>query len=114
MTDSTVPPGTEGPAEPPREEPSLDEQMEARMRDWKARWAKLRAEMEQEMDELRVKAHLGREDAKDEWARFEARFKEIAADLDSRSDQVEEILEEKLKAIGVELKDGFERLRKVF
>jgi uncharacterized protein YPO0396 len=114
MTDSTVPPGTEGATEAPRAEPGLDEQMEARMREWKARWAKLRAEMEQEMDELRVKAHLGKEDARDEWDRFEARFKEIAADLDAKGDQVEDILEEKLKAIGVELKDGFERLRKLF
>ena len=112
MTDSTPPGAGEAPGAAP--EPSADELFEARMREWKARWARMRAEFEQEMDELRLKAHLGREDAKDEWERVETRFRAFSKDLDEKSDDVEEILEEKLKVIAAELKDGFERLRKLF
>jgi hypothetical protein len=113
MSDPTTPPG-EG--ETPRSgpEPTADELFEARMKDWKARWARMRAEFETEMDELRLKAHLGREDAKDEWERVEARFRAFSRDLDEKSDDVEDIVEEKLKVIAAELKDGFERLRKLF
>jgi hypothetical protein len=113
VDDTTTPPGAdEAPKAAP--EPSADELFEARMKEWKERWAKLRAEFEQEMDELRLKAHLGREDARDEWERVEARFRAFTKDLDEKSDDVEDIVEEKLKAIASELKDGFERLRKLF
>jgi N-acyl-D-aspartate/D-glutamate deacylase len=113
MSDTTTPPGAdEAPKAAP--EPSADELFEARMKEWKERWARMRAEFEQEMDELRLKAHLGREDARDEWERVEARFRAFTKDLDEKSDDVEDIVEEKLKAIASELKDGFERLRKLF
>jgi uncharacterized protein YPO0396 len=112
-TEGTGPAGA-GTDAPRAETRDFDAQMEQKMREWKERWAKMRAEMETEMDELRVKAHLGKEDAKDEWDKFEARFKEIADDLDAKGDKVEDIVEEKLKAIGAELKDGFARLRKLF
>lgn len=113
MSDTTTPPGAD---DTPRAtpEPSADELFEARMKDWKARWARLRAEFEQEMDELRLKAHLGKEDAKDEWERIEARFRSFTKDMDEKSDDVEDIVEEKLKIVAAELKDGFERLRKLF
>ena len=113
MSDATTPPGTdEAPKAAP--EPTADELFEARMKEWKTRWAKMRTEFEQELDELKLKAHLGREDAKDEWDRVESRFRAFSRDLDDKSDDVEEIVEEKLKVIAAELKDGFERLRKLF
>ena len=113
MSDTTTPPGAdEAPRAAP--EPTADELFEARMKEWKTRWAKMRTEFEQELDELKLKAHLGREDAKDEWDRIESRFRAFSKDLDEKSDDVEDIVEEKLKAISAELKDGFERLRKLF
>jgi len=113
VTDTAPPPGgDDAPKAAP--EPSADELFEARMKEWKARWAKMRAEFEQEMDELRRRAQLGREDAKEEWERVETRFRAFTKDLDEKSDDVEDIVEEKLKVIAAELKDGFERLRKLF
>jgi len=113
MSDTTTPPGSdEAPRATP--EPTADELLEARMKEWQARWAKMRTEFEQELDELKLKAHLGREDAKDEWDRVESRFRAFSKDLDEKGDDVEEIVEEKLKVIAAELKDGFERLRKLF
>jgi hypothetical protein len=116
MSDTTPPPADEAPkaAPDPTPEPTADELFEARMREWKERWSKMRAEFEQELDELKLKAHLGREDARDEWDRIEARFRAFSKDLDEKSDDVEDIVEEKLKVIAAELKDGFERLRKLF
>lgn len=112
MSDTTPPPADEAPKATP--DPTADELFEARMREWKERWSKMRAEFEQELDELKLKAHLGREDARDEWDRVEARFRAFSKDLDEKSDDVEDIVEEKLKVIAAELKDGFERLRKLF
>jgi hypothetical protein len=113
MSDTTTPPGTdEAPKAAP--EPTADELFEARMKEWKTRWGTMRTEFEQELDELKLKAHLGREDAKDEWDRIETRFRAFSKDLDEKSDDVEDIVEEKLKLIAAELKDGFERLRKLF
>jgi N-acyl-D-aspartate/D-glutamate deacylase len=113
MSDTTTPPGTdEAPKAAP--EPTAEELFEARMKEWKSRWAKMRTEFEQELDELKLKSHLGREDAKDEWDRIETRFRAFSKDVDEKSDDVEDIVEEKLKAIAAELKDGFERLRKLF
>lgn len=116
MTDTTTPPADEAPkaAPDPTPQPTADELFEARMKEWKERWARMRTEFEQEMDELKLKAHLGREDAKDEWDRIEARFRAFSKDLDEKSDDVEDIVEEKLKVVAAELKDGFERLRKLF
>jgi N-acyl-D-aspartate/D-glutamate deacylase len=113
MSDTATPPGT-GEAPKAAPEPTADELFEARMKEWKTRWAKMRTEFEQELDELKLKAHLGREDAKDEWDRMESRFRAFSKDIDEKSDDVEDIVEEKLKAISAELKDGFERLRKLF
>lgn len=115
MPDPVMPdPATPDPAAGAAREPGTEEQFEARMREWKARWDRMRAELETEMDELRLKAHLGSADAKDEWERVESRFKAFAREFDEKSDDIEDIVEEKLKAISAELKDGVERLRKLF
>jgi len=112
VTDTAPPPGDDAPKAAP--EPSAEELFEARMKEWKARWATMRAEFEQEMDELRRKAQLGKQDAREEWERVESRFRAFTKDLDEKTDGVEDIVEEKLKVIAAELKDGFERLRKLF
>ena len=79
MSDTTTPPGTdEAPKAAP--EPTADELFEARMKEWKTRWGTMRTEFEQELDELKLKAHLGREDAKDEWDRIETRFRAFSKD----------------------------------
>ena len=95
MSDTTTPPGSdEAPKAAP--EPTADELLEARMKEWKARWAKVRTEFEQELDELKLKAHLGREDAKDEWDRVESRFRAFSRDLDALT-----LGDEKAASLGV-------------
>jgi hypothetical protein len=79
----------------------------------RARIDKALADLQPEIDELRVKLHLAKADAKDEFARFEQKVAAWRARTDEAGDDAGDILEEKAKAIAAELKDGFERLRRL-
>lgn len=79
----------------------------------RARIDKALADLQPEIDELRVKLHLAKADAKDEFARWEEKVAAWRARTDETGDDAGDILEEKAKAIAAELKDGFERLRKL-
>ncbi len=81
--------------------------------EWKARMDRILADLQPELDEMRVKLHLARADAKDEFARWEQKFAAYRTRADATGEEVGDILEEKAKAIGAELKDGLERLRKL-
>lgn len=81
--------------------------------DWRARLDKIVADLQPEIDELRVKLHLARQDAKDEWARWEEKMADYKVKADRTSDEAGDILEEKARAIAAELRDGIERLRKL-
>ena len=80
---------------------------------WRARIDKALADLQPEIDELRVKLHLAKADARDELARFEEKVAAWRARVDETGEGAGDILEEKAKVIAAELKDGFERLRKL-
>jgi hypothetical protein len=81
--------------------------------DWRARFEKIIADLQPEIDELKVKLHLAKADAKDEFARWEQRMADYKAKADRTGDEAGDILEEKAKVIAAELRDGIERLRKL-
>ena len=75
---------------------------------------KLLSDLQPEIDELRVKAHLAKKEAQEEFAKWEAKVADYRARADQTGGEAGEIIEEKAKAIAVELRDGFDRLRKIF
>jgi len=81
--------------------------------DWRARIEKIIDDLQPEIDELKVKLHLAKADAKDEFARWEQRVADYKVKADRTSDEAGDILEEKAKAIAAEIRDAVERLRKL-
>lgn len=81
--------------------------------DWKQRLGELKTRLEQERDELRVKAHLAKMDARDEWGGMEgkwAEFKEKLSEIDM--DDVSDDVAEAAGRLGEELREGYEKLKK--
>ena len=74
----------------------------------------LLSDMQPEIDELRVKLHLAKKEAQEEFAKWETRVADYRSRTDQTGGEAGDIIEEKAKAIAVELKDGFDRLRKLF
>lgn len=77
---------------------------------------KLAQQLERERDELRLKASLGKMEARDEWEKLEKRWES----LKSKAPQVREELDATagglaaaLKKAGEEIRDGYARLRKL-
>jgi hypothetical protein len=81
--------------------------------DWRARIEKIIDDLQPEIDELKVKLHLAKADAKDEWAKWEQKMADYRVKADRTGDEAGDILEEKAKVIAAELRDGIERLRKL-
>lgn len=81
--------------------------------DWRARIEKIIDDLQPEIDELKVKLHLAKADAKDEFARWEQKVADYKVRADRTSDEAGDILEEKAKAIAAEIRDAVERLRKL-
>ena len=81
--------------------------------DWRARVEKIIQDLQPEIDELKVKLHLAKADAQDEWAKWEQKMADYKVKADRTGDEAGDILEEKAKAIAAELRDGLERLRKL-
>lgn len=65
-------------------------------------------------DELRVKIHLGKAEAKDLWERSEQKINEVESKLKSISEQTEQPLQDIREAaehlLG-EIRDGYKRIR---
>lgn len=75
------------------------------------------AELKQHRDELKLKLHLGKEEARDEWEKLEKKYQELKA----RSAVILEEAGESAKEVGSalelvvdELKNGYQRIRKFF
>lgn len=80
--------------------------------DWKTRLSELKEKLEQERDELRVKAHLAKMDAKDEWGGMEGKwetFKEKFAEIDF--DDVTDDVAEAAGRLAEELREGYDKLK---
>jgi hypothetical protein len=89
------------------------------MKDWSARAKELMAELEQERDELRVKMHLAKADAKDELAKLDAqldekmsRLRTKLASLDRDGDgKVVDDLGDAARDLAREIRAGFQKFR---
>jgi hypothetical protein len=84
------------------------------MADAMERITKAAEHLKQQRDELRVKLHLGKAEAKDEWARLEKQWEEVRPKLDAAREEAGKTAESVGTALSMaieELKKGYERLR---
>jgi len=84
------------------------------MADAKQQIIKAAEHLKQQRDELRVKLHLGKAEAKDEWARLEKQWEEVRPKLDAAREEAGKTAESVGTALSLameELKKGYERLR---
>lgn len=87
------------------------------MADMKKKVAEMKAEIEQLRDEVKLKAHLGKAEAKQELEKLEKEWESFLAKCKPLTDEVEQTAENTGTALGVaadELKAGYERIRKLF
>ncbi len=84
------------------------------MADVKEQMTKALEQIKQQRDELQVKLHLAKADAKDEWARMEKQWEEIRPKREAAREEAGKTAESVGAALGLaidELKKGYERLR---
>jgi predicted nuclease with TOPRIM domain len=84
------------------------------MADAMERITKAAEQLKQQRDELRVKLHLGKAEAKDEWTRLEKQWEEVKPKLDTVREEAGKTAESVGTALSLaleELKNGYERLR---
>ena len=78
---------------------------------------KIKASIEQMRDEIMLKAHLGKADAKDELAKLEKKWDSFLADHKPLADEATKTASKAgaaLLEVGEELKAGYKRMRKHF
>jgi SMC interacting uncharacterized protein involved in chromosome segregation len=71
--------------------------------------------LEQERDELKVRIHLGKAEAREEWDKLDARIAELRSRLDRAGNEAGEVMEDVSTAarlLADEIRQGFARLRK--
>jgi ribosomal protein L1 len=76
-----------------------------------------KAHIERLRDEIKLQAHLGKEDAKDELEKLEKDYEAFLVKIKPFTDEVEQTLENTGDALGLvadELKAGYERISKLF
>jgi len=86
------------------------------MADTKGQLAKTVERLKQQRDELRLKLHLAKADAKDEWARLERQWEELKPKLEAARKEAGKTAGSVGSALSVaveELKKGYERMRKL-
>ena len=83
----------------------------------KSSWDDMMAKLKRERDELALKIHLGKTEALDEWERLEAKWNRLKT---VKGPPMKEAAAETARGVGsaledaaVELKKGFEKLRKL-
>lgn len=83
-------------------------------------FASLVEDLKQHRDELKLKMHLAKADAQDEWEKLEQRLEGLEAKFDARKEAVEEVVDEAsdnveaaLELAAEEIKKGYARLRKM-
>jgi len=86
------------------------------MADRKERLQKLISQLEQERDELKVKIGLAKLEAREEWQELEKKMEHLRGRMKVVGDEAKEASSDVGAAFDVvadEIKDGFERLRKL-
>lgn len=71
--------------------------------------------LEQERDALKVRAHLGKAEARDEWEKMEGRIAELRSRVDRAGDEAGDVMEDvgaAAKLLGEEIREGLTRIRK--
>jgi len=89
------------------------------MSDWRERLDALVQELEQERDELRVKLHLAKADAKDELKRMDAQLDEKIAELKEKMSGLDkdgdgrilDDLGDAARGLAEDIRRGFQRFR---
>ena len=69
--------------------------------------------LKQQRDEIALKIHLGKEDAKDEWEKVQGKFTQLSDDFEPLRNAVEESasgLFASLKLVAGEVKESFDRI----
>jgi seryl-tRNA synthetase len=72
--------------------------------------------LRQQRDELKVKIHLAKADAEDEWAKAEKKWEELKPQLESMAATGGEVAKElggTIKEIGGDIMNGYERISKI-
>lgn len=72
--------------------------------------------LEQERDELRVRVHLGKAEARQEWERLEGRIAELRGRLDRAGSEAGDVMDDvaaAAKTLGDEIRTGFDRMRRM-
>jgi uncharacterized coiled-coil DUF342 family protein len=75
----------------------------------------LLSDLKQQRDELRVRIHLGTQEAKEEWSRLEDKLFQLNQQFAPVKDAVGETADDlwaSLKLLGGEIREGFSRIRK--
>ena len=83
----------------------------------KSKLDEIKAEIEQLRDEIKLKAHLGKAEAKDELEKLEKKWDSFLSEYKPLADEAGKTAKNTVAALGVaagELKAGYERLRKLF
>ena len=105
------------------------------MTEWSARWQKLLTDLETERDELRVKLHLAKADARDEMAKLDERLDDVKAKakvelealdtkidalkakakaFDKDGDGIMDDIGDAARDLAGEIRQGFQRVRNMF
>lgn len=83
------------------------------MSDVKKRIDEMVSELKQERDELRVKVHLAKLEAGDEWEKLEVKLAKLEAKSRELADATAEMSKDigaAAKLLGEEIRDGFKKL----
>ena len=83
--------------------------------DWKAKFQDVLTDLERERDELKVRMHLAKAEAKDEMGRVEQKLDELRFRAGAASIEVKSAMGEIGEVAGRlvdEVKEGFDRVRK--
>jgi hypothetical protein len=85
------------------------------MAEWKQRLNELMEKLEQERDELRLKIHLAKADARDELAQLDgkmAQLRERASRVDDEAKDAMGDIGDAARNLANEIREGFERVRR--
>ena len=86
------------------------------MKDWKAEFDEMLKELQTLRDELRVKLHLAKADAKDDLEALERKLEQLKARLPQVSEEAAKAAQDvgvALKEVAEQLKKGYERIKNV-
>jgi small-conductance mechanosensitive channel len=85
------------------------------MAEWKERLDELMTRLEQERDELQLKMHLAKAEARDELARLDTKMSQLrerASRVDDEARDAFDDIGDAARTLVNEIKEGFERVRK--